>query len=88
MKEHLKKILPKSNLVQEFNGNFIYQVPLENLVVSELFQQIEQVKESFQISGMSDTRSRLGNQPGDVRGCVHENRGGRHLRNGCKGCEE
>lgn len=54
MKEYLKKILPKSNLVQEFNGNFIYQVPLENLVVSELFQQIEQVKERFQISGMSN----------------------------------
>ncbi|CAD8183724.1 unnamed protein product [Paramecium octaurelia] len=59
IKNYLKSILPQAILVQEFNGNFIYQVEKNQLVVSEVFQSIESKKEELRIQDWGISQATL-----------------------------
>lgn len=46
----VKKILPKSTLLRSFNGNFVYQVPVEGFEAERLFNEMEDNKEKLRIA--------------------------------------
>lgn len=37
-------------MLQDFNGNFIFQIPMEGFNAEQLFQEMEENKESLKIS--------------------------------------
>lgn len=51
VQEYIREILPLASLVQSFNGNFVYQVPLSGLQVSKLFLLLEDKRDELQIAG-------------------------------------
>lgn len=42
-------LLPKANKLRQFNGQFVYQVPLENFNAENIFNKIESTKEELKI---------------------------------------
>lgn len=57
--EFVKTVLPKSVLLTKFNGNFSFQVPLEGLEVSNIFEIFEKNKEELLISDWGISQSSL-----------------------------
>lgn len=49
LSDFVAKLLPKALKLRHFNGQFVYQVPLENFNAEELFQKIESHKEALKI---------------------------------------
>lgn len=47
--QFLKSILPKAELLRTFNGQFVYQVPIEGFKAQKLFVEIEENKKRLQI---------------------------------------
>eukprot|EP00825_Cyclidium_porcatum_P001911 TRINITY_DN10889_c0_g1_i1.p1 TRINITY_DN10889_c0_g1~~TRINITY_DN10889_c0_g1_i1.p1 ORF type:complete len:206 (-),score=28.32 TRINITY_DN10889_c0_g1_i1:340-957(-) len=58
-KDMIKQILPQSTLVNDVNGNFIYQIPLKGLVISTLFDQLEECKTQYKIQTWGISQSTL-----------------------------
>ncbi|CAI2381584.1 unnamed protein product [Moneuplotes crassus] len=50
VKTFIFKLLPNVSLLQEFNGNFIFQIPIEGFDAIKLFSEMEKNKRSLQIS--------------------------------------
>lgn len=50
IKDFVANLLPQSKLLNEFNGNFTFLVPVEGLKISMVFDQIELRKEQLYIS--------------------------------------
>ena len=48
--EFVAKILPTSQLLREFNGNFVYQIPIEGFQAEKLFNEMEKHKEDLKIA--------------------------------------
>jgi hypothetical protein len=46
----IKKILPKSDLLRQFNGNFVYQIPIEGFQAETLFNEMEKHREDLRIA--------------------------------------
>jgi ABC-type multidrug transport system ATPase subunit len=59
LKQYIKQILPRSTLKSEFNGNFVFLVPLEGLEVSTLFDDLEAKTKDFAISDWGISQSSL-----------------------------
>jgi len=59
VKRYIKEILPRSSLRSEFNGNFVFQVPLEGLEVSRLFDDLEARSKELAISDWGISQSSL-----------------------------
>ena len=57
--EFIQKILPKAVLLSTFNGNFSFQVPLEGLEVSTIFEILENKKSELMISDWGISQSSL-----------------------------
>lgn len=57
--EYIKEILPNSKEISNFNGNFIYQIPMEGLKVSQLFEKLEENKARLSISDWGISQSSL-----------------------------
>ena len=55
----IQQILPKATLLSSFNGNFNYQIPLEGLEVSNVFETLESKKEELLISDWGISQSSL-----------------------------
>lgn len=48
--DFIKRQLPTSILIREFNGSFVYQVPLEGFVASKFFIEMEKNKNRLRIT--------------------------------------
>ena len=46
----VKRILPNSILLREFNGNFVFQVPAEHFDAEKLFIEMEKNKQRMKIA--------------------------------------
>ena len=50
MVEFIKSELPSSILIREFNGNFVYQIPLEGFKAENFFHQMEKNRSRLRIT--------------------------------------
>lgn len=50
VKDFVKDLIPSVLLLQEFNGNFIFQIPIEGFDAEKLFTEMEGNKKKFKIS--------------------------------------
>ena len=46
----VSKLLPQAILLRDFNGNFVYQIPLEGFNAEKLFIEMEKYKEKLHIA--------------------------------------
>jgi len=59
LKSYIAEFLPRSVLRSEFNGNFVFQVPLQGLEVSKLFDELEAKRKELAISDWGISQSSL-----------------------------
>ena len=46
----IAKLLPQAILLRDFNGNFVYQIPIEGFNAERLFVEMEKNKEKLHIA--------------------------------------
>jgi len=57
--DFVEHLLPKAELKSVFNGNFVFEVPLEGLSISKIFESLEANKEELGISDWGISQSTL-----------------------------
>lgn len=50
LKDFVQELIPSILLLQEFNGNFIFQIPIDGFDAEKLFTEIENNKKKLKIS--------------------------------------
>jgi hypothetical protein len=50
VKNFVRQLLPKSELIQDFNGNFMYLIPTEGFNASHVYKQFEANKNHLKIA--------------------------------------
>ena len=50
VKNFVKELLPKADLIQDFNGNFMYLIPTEGFNASNVYTQFEANKTRLKIA--------------------------------------
>jgi len=48
--DFVKKILPTSTLLRSFNGNFVYQIPIDGFQAEKLFNEMEDQKDKLKVA--------------------------------------
>lgn len=50
VKNFVKELLPKADLIQDFNGNFMYLIPTEGFNASQVYTEFEANKNRLKIA--------------------------------------
>jgi len=48
--DFITRLLPQAILLRDFNGNFVYQIPIEGFNAEKLFNEMEKSKEKLKIA--------------------------------------
>ena len=59
VKNFVKELLPKADLIQDFNGNFMYLIPTEGFNASQVYTEFEANKERLKIADWGLSQSTL-----------------------------
>jgi len=50
VREFVSQLMPQAMMLREFNGNFVYQIPIEGFNAEKLFNEMEKHKEKLKIA--------------------------------------
>lgn len=59
VKSFVSSLLPKAELIQDFNGNFMYLIPTEGFNASQVYTEFEANKERLKIADWGLSQSTL-----------------------------
>lgn len=59
VKNFVKELLPKADLIQDFNGNFMYLIPTEGFNASNVYTEFEANKDRLKIADWGLSQSTL-----------------------------